>query len=174
MTSAVLRSAQAGAILMAAGLSAGLMTGVAEAEPPPFAMQSCISPVFPPPSDLNQRYDANQRIIGPPNCRTVYKSEKWVRAVPTWITAKDGGPIVYPPGYTPLKNCGETHDKDCSPREDFIKKFLGARYEIKQGTTVLKNVTVGPEVLQTGFSTPTTYTPAPEHRVCDTTVGDGG
>ena len=34
MTSAVLRSAQAGAILTALGLSAGLMTGVAQADPP--------------------------------------------------------------------------------------------------------------------------------------------
>ena len=65
MTSAVLRSAQAGAILTAVGLSAGLMTGVAVAAPPDVAKQSCLSPLF-PGSDLNERYGVKERIIGPP------------------------------------------------------------------------------------------------------------
>jgi hypothetical protein len=81
MITAVLRSAQAGAILTAVGLSAGLMTGVAEAEPSR-GEHFCISPIFvPPPSgttstqdlktveaflDLNQRYNVKERIIGPP------------------------------------------------------------------------------------------------------------
>ena len=68
MTTAVLRSAQAGAILTALGLSAGLMTGVAEAEPPRDA-HSALSPIFPGAGlnpDLNQRYGVSERIIGPP------------------------------------------------------------------------------------------------------------
>ena len=56
-----------------AGLSAGLMTGVAEAVPVR-APHSCTSPIFqsdPPDAaknwvDLNLRYNVSERIIGPP------------------------------------------------------------------------------------------------------------
>jgi hypothetical protein len=80
MTTAVLRCAQAGAILTALGLSAGLMTGVAEAEPSRGG-HFCISPIFTASDttstqdlktaqafiDLNQRYNLKERIIGPPS-----------------------------------------------------------------------------------------------------------
>ena len=77
MTTAVLRSAQAGAILTALGLSVGLMTGVAGADPPPGIPRdhSCLSPIFadspenPNWRDLNLRYGVNERIIGPPGPR---------------------------------------------------------------------------------------------------------
>ena len=94
MTSAVLRSAQAGAILTALGLSVGLMTGVAEAAPKPPG-PSCLSPIFAASEkdkkwqDLNLRYSVKERIIGPPNCRQAFVGEQWVRAVPPWIMADE-------------------------------------------------------------------------------------
>jgi hypothetical protein len=138
MTSAVLRSAQAGAILTALGLSAGLMTGVAEAAPP--RDHSCLSPIFstslenPNWRDLNLRYGVSERIIGPPapatddiadppggpGCRTASVGEQWVRAVPPWITA--------------------TEDL----QKEFINNFNGARYVIDAGTAQEQTVTVSP------------------------------
>jgi hypothetical protein len=102
MTTDVLRSAQAGAILTALGLSlsVGLMSGVAEAKPKP-PEPACLSPIFqqsdenPNWQNLNLRYGVKDRIIGPPAigqtpaCRTAYDGEKWVRAVPPWIMADE-------------------------------------------------------------------------------------
>ena len=127
MTTAVLRSAQAGAILTALGLSVGLMTGVADAEPR--REHACLSPIF-PDSNLNERYDVKERIIGPPAspttpaCREAFLGEKWVRAVPPWITAPD-------------------------KIDEFIANFEGARYVIDAGTPQEKTVTAGPEILRT-------------------------
>ena len=141
MTNAVFRSAQAGAILTALGLSAGLMTGVAEAAPP--REHSCLSPIFstslenPNWRDLNLRYGVSERIIGPPapatddiadppegpgkpGCRTALAGEQWVRAVPPWITA------------TPTE------------RDAFITNFKGARYVIDRGTRQEQTITVSP------------------------------
>jgi hypothetical protein len=109
MTTAVLRCAQAGAILTAVGLSAGLMTGVAEAKPKP-GEHFCTSPIFfggdEAWRDLNQRYGVRDRIIGPPppafdetdegadtdatkrdGCLEAFVGEHWVRAVAPWLTA---------------------------------------------------------------------------------------
>ena len=121
MTTAVLRSAQAGAILTALGLSVGLMTGPAEAEPRTTpGKHLCTSPIFPGGEnwvDLNLRYNVSERIIGPPaarptsspGCLEVFVGERWVRAVPPWITA------------TPTE------------QQAFFDKFLSARYVIDEG-----------------------------------------
>jgi hypothetical protein len=149
MTSAVMRFAQAGAILTALGLSAGLMTGVAEAKPKD--EHSCPSPFF-PNSDLNERYGVSERIIGPPGCREAFAGEKWVRAVPPWITAPNAAQAGYPDGYTPeLPN----------PINDFNKKFSGARYVIDEGTPQEKTFAGGPEILRTGFTVPQGYIEPP-------------
>jgi hypothetical protein len=137
MTSAVLRSAQAGAILTALGLSAGLMTGVAEAKPQP-GEHFCTSPIFGGPADLpvvqkwvdlNQRYGVRDRIIGPPapawdetdvgadtdplkrdGCLELFVKESWVRAVAPWLTATT------------------------AQRDEFNARFDSARYVIDEGT----------------------------------------
>jgi hypothetical protein len=157
MTIVALRSAQAGAILTALGLSAGLMTGPAQAVPVR-AAHSCTSPIFqsdPPDAaknwvDLNLRYNVKERIIGPPGqpplpgawdetdvgadtdiskrdgCLEAFVGERWVRAVPPWITA------------TPTE------------QKAFIDNFLGARYVIDGGTDKEQTVTAGPEILRKG------------------------
>ncbi|WP_144126669.1 hypothetical protein [Catellatospora sichuanensis] len=142
MNTAVLRSAKAGAILTTLGLSVGLMAGVAEARPP--RTHQCISPIFFGGSeqwrDLNQRYDVRERIIGPPapatddipdppggpGCRTALAGERWVRAVPPWLTATE------------------------TERTAFLTNFKSARYVIDAGTAKERSITVGPEVLQSG------------------------
>jgi hypothetical protein len=123
----------------------GLMTGVAEAGPP--RNHQCNSNLFSGENDpekwtdLNQRYDVSERIIGPPapatddiadppglsGCRTALAGEQWVRAVPPWITAT------------------ETEQKA------FITSFKSARYVIDAGTAQEKSVTAGPEILQSGM-----------------------
>ncbi|GAA1614817.1 hypothetical protein [Catellatospora bangladeshensis] len=138
----VLRSAKAAAILAALGLSLGLMNGVAQAGPP--RHRECISPIFLGGSeqwrDLNQRYDVRERIIGPPapatddipdppggpGCRTALAGEKWVRAVPPWITATQ------------------------TEQAAFIAGFKSARYVIDAGTAHERSITVGPEILRSG------------------------
>ena len=126
MTSAVLRSAQAGAFLTALGLSAGLLTGVAQAEPPDVAKQFCPSPFF--GDGLNARYGVKQRIVGPPDCRVAYVGEKWVRAVPPWVTA------------------------GVAEQQAFITNFKGARYVIDANPdgTGGQTVTAGKEILVSG------------------------
>ena len=140
MTTAVLRCAQAGAILTALGLSAGLMTGVAAADPP--REHKCISPIF-PGSNLNERYGVSERIVGPPpsvppappspGCLEAFAGEHWVRAVPPWVTADTD---------TDGNNIPDAID-------DFKAKFAGARYVTDEGTAQEKTVTVGPEILRT-------------------------
>jgi hypothetical protein len=156
MTIAALRSAQAGAILTTLGLSAGLMLGVAEAAPP--IAHHCLSPIFSGGPvewrDLNLRYNVSERIIGPPDpatddtaspgCLEAFAGEKWVRAVPPWITAKDAATAVYPDDYKPEERL------DPNPIADFKLKFRGARYVIDEGTDEEKTVTAGPEILRTG------------------------
>ncbi|WP_155370669.1 hypothetical protein [Catellatospora vulcania] len=144
MTTAVLRAAKAGAILTALGIGVGLMAGAAEARPP--RTHQCISPIFFGGSeqwrDLNQRYDVRERIIGPPapatddipeppdvpnpGCRTALTGERWVRAVPPWLTAT------------------------ATEQAAFIDNFESARYVIDAGTTREWSVTVGPEILRSG------------------------
>ncbi|GAA1364558.1 hypothetical protein [Catellatospora chokoriensis] len=142
MTTAVLRSARAGAILTTLGLSLGLMTGIAEAGPP--RDRQCTSPIFLGGSeqwrDLNQRYDVRERIIGPPapatddipdppggpGCRTALPGEKWVRAVPPWITAS------------------------ATEQAAFLANFKSARYVIDAGTAHERSIIAGPEILQSG------------------------
>jgi|SRR6516164_9377739 len=120
MSSGVLRSAQAGAILTALGLGVGLVTGVAQAEPAPVATQACPSPFF--GDSLNQRYGVKERIIGPPDCRTAYVGERWVRAVPPWVTAST------------------------KEQADFYTNFEYARYVIDG----VERIKVRKEVLQQG------------------------
>lgn len=150
MTTAVLRSAKAGAILTTLGLSLGLMAGAAQAGPHGDRDRDrfCISPIFFGGSeewrDLNQRYDVRERIIGPPppafddiadppeppggpGCRTALAGEKWVRAVPPWLTATE------------------------VEQAAFIASFKSARYVIDPGTPQERSITVGPEVLQSGI-----------------------
>ncbi|GAA1403537.1 hypothetical protein [Catellatospora coxensis] len=142
MTNAVLRSARAAAILTTLGISLGLMAGAAHAKP--HRDRFCISPIFTGGSeqwrDLNQRYDVRERIIGPPapatsditvppggpGCRTALAGEKWVRAVPPWLTAT------------------------ATEQTAFITSFQSARYVIDAGTARERTITVGPEVLQSG------------------------
>ncbi|MDI1460861.1 hypothetical protein QEZ54_07780 [Catellatospora sp. KI3] len=142
MTNAVLRTARAAAILTTLAASLGLMAGTAQAAPS--RERFCISPIFTGGSeqwrDLNQRYDVRQRIIGPPapatddiadppggpGCRTALAGEKWVRAVPPWLTAT------------------------ATEQAAFITNFTSARYVIDAGTVGERSVTVGPEVLQSG------------------------
>ena len=129
MTIAALRSAQAGAILTALGLSAGLMTDVAQADPP--RPHECISPLF-PGSNLNTRYGVSERIIGPPpsttppspGCLEAFAGEKWVRAVPPWVTA-EAGKIA-----------------------EFKERFQSARYVTDEVTAQAKTVTFGKEILR--------------------------
>ncbi len=144
MTSAVLRSAQTGAILTTLGLSVGLMTGVADAEPPSSitSEHACLSPVFPAGqnvpaewTDLNKRYGVSERIVGPPpsvsplpqtpGCLEAFAGEKLVRAVPPWIMAPD-------------------------KVAQFTNSFKSARYVIDEGTAQQRTITVGPNVLQSG------------------------
>ena len=78
--------------------------------------------------NLNLRYNVTERIIGPPlpaydetddltvgngadGCLEAFVGERWVRAVPPWITA------------TP------------AARDEFYNRFAGARYVIDQGVT---------------------------------------
>jgi hypothetical protein len=140
MTIAALRSAQAGAILTAVGLSAGLMTGVAEAVPVP-PEHNCPSPFF--GDGLNERYKVSERIIGPPDCRVAFVGEKWVRAVPPWLTAPKPQEAVYPGDYVPSKP---------DPIADFKEKFVSARYVIDANPdgTGGQTVTAGPEILFKG------------------------
>jgi hypothetical protein len=153
MTSAALRSAQAGAILTAFGLSASLMTGVAAAAPP--RDHSCLSPIFqestenPNWRDVNKRYGVKERIIGPPapatddiadppggpGCRTALAGEQWVRVVPPWITAT------------------------ATEQQAFITNFKGARYVIDAGTAQEQTVTAGPGILRSG-NVPSDVAPA--------------
>ncbi|MEV4415561.1 hypothetical protein [Catellatospora sp. NPDC049609] len=143
MTTAVLRSAKAGAVLTTLALSLGLMTGTAQAGPP--RDRECISPIFFGGSeqwrDLNQRYDVRERIIGPPapatddipdppggpGCRTALAGEKWVRAVPPWVTATK------------------------TEQKAFLANFKSARYVIDAGTADEQSITAGPEILQSGL-----------------------
>jgi len=122
MTIVALRSAQAGAFLTALGLSAGLMTGVAQADPP--REHSCPSPFF-SNSNLNERYGVSERIIGPPDCREAFVGEQWVRAVPPWVTA------------TPALQA------------DFKSKFVSARYLIDAGTAQEQTITA--KILKEGL-----------------------
>jgi hypothetical protein len=153
MTSAVLRSAQAGAILTALGLTAGLMSGVTEAAPP--REHSCLSSSFqestenPNWRDVNKRYSITERIIGPPapstddipdppggpGCRTALAGEQWVRIVPPWITAT------------------------ATEQQAFIANFKGARYAIDAGTPTEQTVTAGPGILRSG-NVPSDVAPA--------------
>ena len=136
MTSAVLRSAQAGAILTAVGLSVGLMTGVAEAAPP--SEHNCPSPFF---SDgLNARYNVNERIIGPPQCRYAFAGEKWVRGIPPWLTAKDVASAVYPPDDPSTPENDPYTPANPDPIKDFELKFDGVRYVTDEGTPQAKTV----------------------------------
>jgi hypothetical protein len=163
MTIVALRSAQAGAILTALGLSAGLMTGVAQAEPPPGIPRehSCPSPFF-PNSDLNVRYGVSERIVGPPGCRVAFAGEKWVRAVPPWITAPNAADAGYPAGYDPCANGGKPGET-CSlnPIDDFNLKFQGARYVIDAGTQQERTINAGKEILRTGFAVPQGFVEPP-------------
>jgi hypothetical protein len=137
MTIAVLRSAQACAILTALGLSAGLVAGGAAAEPKP-TRPSCLSPVFSASEkdkkwqDLNLRYSVKERILGPPvpatsdlgpGCRTALVGEQWVRAVPPWVMA------------------------DETKAKEFKTNFVSARYVIDG---VEPGVTIGKDKVQFG------------------------
>ena len=103
--------------------------------------------IHPSGGDLNEFFDTDYRIITD-FCPVALVGERWT---PPAIWATNTTHEAIPEGYTPSR---------ATPMEDFIAKFVGARYVIDGGTKHERTYSFrASQVLQTGLTVPGTDFP---------------